>query len=321
MTLLAEFFPPLCSFVAGLAIGYGAIKCWRYADSHPDHYVLEKIRQAKDVGISDVHAFISGSESSDEKLVAVRGIVETHSTNWWRWLRPPEILVSKFGVKGVALEQTHAYIVISKDFEEIEEGLFWYFINLYNKYWSYEKYTSLTTVPFILTESGSGSSTGSQSSSSDYVSVTWGAESTHMLPLQTVSLHTHCIEYPQFLFNFLGVGPLGLIEEKMIRLGKEFTVIGICSLQDGKPQIKPCEDLPVFLTEWTKEELVTKLSRSLEKWYLDSDFLGFVALILLGLSLIWAKTIWKEWKLQSRKKDGADVDQGNGKRPALSKSQ
>lgn len=41
---------------------------------------------------------------------------------------------------------------------------------------------------------------------------------------------------------------VGLLdEEKILPLGKDITVVGMCGLSNGTPEIKSCKDLPVFM--------------------------------------------------------------------------
>lgn len=56
---------------------------------------------------------------------------------------------------------------------------------------------------------------------------------------------------------------MGLLdEERILQMGREITAVGILdSTPDGKPVIKPCSGLPIFLTECTREQLLMELAR------------------------------------------------------------
>jgi E3 ubiquitin-protein ligase MUL1 len=55
---------------------------------------------------------------------------------------------------------------------------------------------------------------------------------------------------------------VGLLdEEKILPLGREITAVGVVNTSsDGSPVIKSCNHLPVFLTQYTRDQLLAELS-------------------------------------------------------------
>lgn len=83
-------------------------------------------------------------------------------------------------------------------------------------------------------------------------------------------------------------------------MGKDITVVGLCSSKDGVLEIKSCGSIPYFLTEMSKDEMVARLSKvaRLLKW--TGIIVGAVSVGILGYSLVrnWRK--WRAWKQARR---------------------
>ncbi|OMO66122.1 Zinc finger, RING/FYVE/PHD-type [Corchorus olitorius] len=123
------------------------------------------------------------------------------------------------------------------------------------------------TVPFILVEGGKWPQ-------SDSVIVNMDG-SRHPLPLTTVGL---------------------LNEEKILPLGKEITAVGICGFNNGVPEIKSCKELPYFLSDKTKDQMMLDLAFKTKILLWSGVVFGSLSIGILGYAFVrnWKK--WKEWR-------------------------
>ncbi|OVA12010.1 zinc finger protein [Macleaya cordata] len=102
--------------------------------------------------------------------------------------------------------------------------------------------------------------------------------------------------------DYVGV----LDEEKVLSLGKEISAVGIPSLENGIPQIKSCQDLPCFLSEMTKDQMVVDLAYKTNFLYWGSLLLGSFSLGILGYAIM---RNWGRWwqRRQSQRSGDARV--------------
>ncbi|KAL0341837.1 UNVERIFIED_CONTAM: E3 ubiquitin-protein ligase SPL2 [Sesamum calycinum] len=151
-------------------------------------------------------------------------------------------------------------------------------------------------VPFILVEEGKWPQ-------SDYLVVNMEG-SRHPLPLMTVYQHLQPINASPYTFLQALFGleyPVGLLyEEKILPLGKDITAVGICNIKNGIPEIKSCKDLPYFLTDLTKDQLVADLSFKTKVLMWSGLVFGSLAIGILGYSIARNWIRWKEWRYQQR---------------------
>ncbi|XP_073018237.1 E3 ubiquitin-protein ligase SPL2-like isoform X2 [Primulina eburnea] len=92
---------------------------------------------------------------------------------------------------------------------------------------------------------------------------------------------------------------VGLLdEEKILPLGKDVTVVGTCSFRDGIPEIKSCKDLPYFLSEMTKDQMISDLSFKTKVLMWSGFVFGSLGICVLAYSVArnWMK--WKAWRQQ-----------------------
>ncbi|PIA33413.1 hypothetical protein AQUCO_04100086v1 [Aquilegia coerulea] len=291
-TVLWELGTVTSGVVTSLALAYGSVK--RFIEYHSTRRSFNKVLAAKIVPITDLRSLILSSaneaESNDEKLIVVRGLVRNLSSN---------VLVDHAsGKRGVVLQETHTCI----EYKNLDDLLGWDRFNPFKllKPWKYLRYTLLRTVPFQL----EGFSPGSYS---DSVVVNLSG-STHSLPLKPV--FDLCRVLPKNRLTLSILYPVGLLEVKLLPLGKEITAIGFCSLQDGNLQIKACENIPYFLTELTKYHMVENLGHMGCSFFIQGVTFGSLALFVLFLTFAtfvrnrpccWQR--WKDWRQRWRKSD------------------
>ncbi|XP_073296663.1 E3 ubiquitin-protein ligase SPL2-like isoform X1 [Primulina huaijiensis] len=270
---------------------------------------IHKIRQLPYSQISDLRSLCSDdkfsvnySQNSENhsnskdggNIVIVRGIVEAQSAVKGQWTNlrgyANDVIVSReSGEKGVVLEQTQTYI-----YNERSGILGWNsdLRILLPRSWKEEGSSSIRMVPFVLVESGK---------ISDYVHVNMEG-SRHPLPLITVYRHVHPINaFPSTLLQALfgHKYPVGLLdEEKILPLGKDVTVVGTCSFRDGIPEIKSCKDLPYFLSEMTKDQMISDLCFKTKVLMWSGFVFGSLGICVLAYSVArnWMK--WKAWRQQ-----------------------
>ncbi|KAK9281647.1 hypothetical protein L1049_004550 [Liquidambar formosana] len=283
--------------VLGLALAYIAVRSFlKFASTSS---ALRKIDDAPSVRVSDLRSLLSSStdeaEPSDGKLVIVRGNVDMKSAvdGNWKSLRPNVLVSHESGEKGVVLQRTQTYI-----YNEWR-GFFGWTSDLravFGRSWKEQESTSLRTVPFILVENG-------QWPQSDYVIINL-VGSRHPLPLTTVYHQLQPINASPYTFLQALFGheyPVGLLdEEKILPLGKDISAVGICSSNNGIPEIKSCKDLPYFLSDMTKDQMVVDLAFRAKILFWSGIVLGSVSVGILGYAVLRNWNRWKAWRQYRR---------------------
>ncbi|XP_023514151.1 E3 ubiquitin-protein ligase SPL2-like isoform X1 [Cucurbita pepo subsp. pepo] len=156
-------------------------------------------------------------------------------------------------------------------------------------------------VPFVLVEG--------HSPYSDFVVVNMDG-SRHRLPLTTVyrQLQPVCATPYTFLQALFGHEyPVGVLdEEKILPLGRNISVVGVCSFKNGVPEIKSCKDFPHFLCEMTKDQMVLDLVFKTKFLFWSSIVLGSLSVGVLGCSVMRNWNRWKQWRQQRRLQDSGN---------------
>ncbi|KAG2728658.1 hypothetical protein I3843_01G210100 [Carya illinoinensis] len=296
VSLLSQLALSLDGAVLGVALAYAAVRSLLKFTATSSS--LRKIRKAPSLKVSDLRSILTvdddssedQSHPSDQSIFVVRGTVEAKSAvdpNWKSF--KPNVLVSKeSGDKAVVIQRTQTCI-----YNEWK-GVFGWTSDLralFARSWREQESTSLRTVPFVLVE-GYGWS-------HDFVVVNMDG-SRHRLPLTTVYHQLQPINASPYTFLQALFGheyPVGMLDEvKILPLGKDITAVGFCSLKNGIPEIKSCKDLPYFLSEMTKDQMIVDLAfRS--KVLLWSGFaLGSLSIGILGYAVVRNWSRWKEWR-------------------------
>ncbi|EOY27251.1 E3 Ubiquitin ligase family protein isoform 2 [Theobroma cacao] len=92
---------------------------------------------------------------------------------------------------------------------------------------------------------------------------------------------------------------VGLLdEEKILPLGKEITAVGICSFNNGVPEIKSCKELPYFLSDKTKDQMLLDLAFKTKILLWSGMVLGSLSIGILGYAFVRNWNKWKEWRLR-----------------------
>ncbi|KAF3326551.1 Mitochondrial ubiquitin ligase activator of NFKB 1 [Carex littledalei] len=269
---------------------------------------LRRIRLAPSAPISDLRSVIdagdgsSTGETGGERLVVIRGQVQPCSaadsiTGLFSGGKAVGALVSQgSGERAVIIKQTQTCL-----YNEWRGVLGWSFDlhALFAKAWKEQRTTSFRSVPFVLVE-------GSHRFNSGYVNVKLDG-STHPLPLTTVYHHLHPVQAtPYTLFQaILGNGyPVALLdEEKILPVGKEITAVGICSTKNESLEIKPCEDMPCFLSEKTRDKIESDLAVTATTLFWSGIFMGTVSVGILGYAIYrnwWRLKDWRERRKRER---------------------
>ncbi|KAF5751150.1 mitochondrial ubiquitin ligase activator of nfkb 1-A [Tripterygium wilfordii] len=284
--------------VLGVVLAYAAVRSLFKFTANSS--ALRRIRHAPSAGVPDLRALLPSSDdysqSSDQNLVIVRGSVEAKSTveGNWKSLGRPHILVSHESAdKAVVIQRTQTCI-----YNEWK-GLFGWTSDvraIFGRSWREHESTSLRTVPFVLVDGG-------QWPQSDYVCVSIDG-SAHPMPLTTVFHQLQPIDASPYTFIQALFGheyPVGLLdEEKILPLGKEITAVGICSFRNGIPEIKSCKDLPYFLSDMTKDQMILDLAFKTKVLLWSGIALGSLSAVVLGYAIIRNLNKWKEWRKQRR---------------------
>ncbi|KAE8696378.1 putative leucine-rich repeat receptor-like protein kinase [Hibiscus syriacus] len=276
--------------VLGAALAYAAFRTiFRFKATSN---ALLKIRCAPYIRVADLRSLLEEDRSdfADEPIVVIRGAVEARSSADGRSLKglKNNALVSQeSGDKAVIIERTQTYI-----YHEWR-GLFGWTSDLraiIGRSWNKKESTSMRTVPFILIDGG-------QWPLSDFVIVNMDG-SKHPLPLTTVYHQLHPINASPYTFLQALFGheyPVGLLdEEKILPLGKEISAVGICLLNNGMPEIKACKDLPFFLTEMTKDQMLLDLAFKSKILFWSGIVLGSLSIGILGYAFVSNLNKWKE---------------------------
>lgn len=280
--------------VVGLGIAVLAIRTWLrfYLHSRALHQ-LDHTRVSR---IADLRDLIS-EDPSRKPVVIARGKVDTKSATGHT-----DILIAHNAAeKAVIVQRTQTCL-----YNEWR-GLFGWSSDLRGLLgWGSlkEQVTmSIRKVPFVLVE-GQGFYKGS------FVHIDLD-ESKHALPLATVYHQLHPVQASPYTFlqAIFGRGyPVGLLdEEKILSPGREITAVGILDrIIDGQPVIKSSKQLPLFLTELTKDQLMIELATHTKVLLWTGILFSTCAMGVLGYALFrnWRK--YKEWKLDRERRREQD---------------
>uniref|UniRef100_A0A7C9CTV0 RING-type E3 ubiquitin transferase n=1 Tax=Opuntia streptacantha TaxID=393608 RepID=A0A7C9CTV0_OPUST len=280
--------------VLGLALAYVAVRSFiKFAATSS---ALRRISDAPSVKVSDLRSLISDeADANGERLVVVRGTVESKSAvdGSWKSLWNDVLVSHDSGERAVVILRSQKCI-----YNEWRGFFGWYpdVRTVLARAWREQGSTSIRTVPFLLVE-------GQQQPQTDYVVVDLDG-SKHPLPLTTVFHKMQPIQATPYSFLQAVFGheyPVGLLdEEKILALGKNVTAVGICSSKDGVPEIKSCRDLPYFLSEMTKDQMVLELSSKAKILLWGGIIVGSVSIGVLGYAILRNWNKWKEWRERRR---------------------
>ncbi|KAL2336432.1 hypothetical protein Fmac_010878 [Flemingia macrophylla] len=305
VSLLSQLALSFDGAVLGFAFAYAAVRTlFKFTATSA---ALRKLRRAPSLSVSDLRSLLSDSTSPDDQVVIVRGTVDAKSTvdGSWKALRPGVLVSRESGDKGVVLQRTQTCI-----YNEWK-GLFGWTSDLraiFARSWRQQESTSLRKVPFVLIDVG-------RRPNSEYVVVNMDG-SRHPLPLTTVYHKLQPINASPYTFLQALFGheyPVGLLdEEKILPLGKDITAVGLCSLKNGIAEIKSCKDLPYFLSDLSKDQMIVDLSIKTKILFWGGIALGSMSVGILSYAVVRNWNKWKQWKqqrqLQQQRQAVSDVE-------------
>ncbi|XP_024392974.1 E3 ubiquitin-protein ligase SPL2 isoform X4 [Physcomitrium patens] len=247
---------------------------------------------------------IPSLETKQEKLVIVRGRVQTKAfVESEGDQRDAEALIPlNVPEKAVFVERTQTYVLT-----EMSNFLGW----ITQK--DLVKFTR-QVVPFVLAETEAHWSFR-PSDMAVYVHINLD-ESQHPIPLVTVHHQLHPVpasSYTLFQAMFGRRYPVGLLdEEKILPLGAEITAVGVLhTAPDGTPVVKSSKRLPIFLTEFTREQLLVELASSTKVLFWMGVAVSTVAAGVLGYSLVKNWTRWKQRQQQRQSQNNSENRQNS----------
>ncbi|CAJ1950769.1 unnamed protein product [Sphenostylis stenocarpa] len=297
VSLLSQLALSFDGAVLGFALAYAALRTlFKFSATST---ALRKLRRAPYLSVSDLRSLLADTPSEADSnsdggtIVIVRGTVDAKSAvdGSWKTLRPGVLVSRESGDKGVILQRTQTCI-----YNEWK-GLFGWTSDLraiFARSWRQQESTSLRKVPFVLIDVGRRPST-------EYVVINMDG-SRHPLPLTTVYHKLQPINASPYTFLQALFGheyPVGLLdEEKILPLGKDITAVGLCSLNNGIAEIKSCKDLPYFLSDLSKDQMILDLSIKTKILFWGGIALGSMSVGILGYAVVRNWNKWKQWKLQ-----------------------
>ncbi|KAI3711958.1 hypothetical protein L1987_70507 [Smallanthus sonchifolius] len=285
--------------VLGLALAYIAVRS--VLKFKTTSSALNKVKKAPSVSVSDLRSVLSNhsdqdtdtTTSCDEKLVIVRGVVETKSVVNGNWKKQNVLVSHESNEKAVILQRTQTCI-----YNEWRGFFGWTsdFRSLFSRHWKEQETSSLRTVPFILVDGGKWPQ-------SDYLIVNLDG-SKHPLPLTTVYHNLQPISASPYTFLQAFFGheyPVGLLdEEKILPVGKEITAVGLVSMKNGTPEVMACNDLPFFLSNMGKAQMVMELDFRTKVLFWSGIVVGSLATGILGYAIVRNWNRLKEWRQRRR---------------------
>ncbi|KAL8139784.1 hypothetical protein V2J09_005805 [Rumex salicifolius] len=293
----------------GVGLAYVAVRtiihCFRSSSA------LKKVRDAPSVSVSDLRSILSSlsEESSDESgngggigavggemLVIVRGTVDAKSAVEGGWANVR--LSSNGGQNAVIVQKVQSCIYngcagFIPWTSEIRSVL--------ARAWK-EESSYTRTIPFVLKQ-------GDQQPQQNYLVVNMEG-SKHPLPLVTVYHQMKPVDATLFTFLQAFFGREYAVsvvdEEKILPTGKEITAVGICCLKGGVPEIKSCKDLPYFLSDMGKHQMIADLSFTTKVLTWSSVVLCSLSIGVLGYAIVRNWSRWRDRRDQARRNRDQD---------------
>ncbi|XP_054784098.1 E3 ubiquitin-protein ligase SPL2-like [Prosopis cineraria] len=282
--------------ILGLALAYAAVRSVLKLTANSA--ALDKLRVAPSLSVSDLRSLLDSSDADGNsqdgnKLVVVRGTVEAKSVveSGWKSLIPSVLVSRESGDSAVAIQRTQTCIYTEW------KGFFGWTSDLralFARNLRQQESTSLRTVPFVLIDGGRRPHT-------DYVVVNLEG-SRHPLPLTTVYHKLQPINASPYTFLQALFGheyPVGLLdEEKILPLGKDISAVGICYFRNGIAEIKSYKELPYFLSELNKDQMIAELTFKTKVLFWSGIILSSLSVGILGYAFVRNWNKWKQWRQQ-----------------------
>ncbi|KAG7600552.1 Zinc finger RING-type [Arabidopsis suecica] len=295
LNLLTDIALSFDGAILGLTLAISAVgSALKYASTNA---ALNKIKEAPEVSVADLRSLLPVSEDKsetndhgtihDQKIVVVRGVVKPKFSGDESPKNNNVLISPETGDKALIIQRTQTYVYSGW------KRLFQSTGHRFMLERSMRKHGAdfMRTVPFVIVGKD-------QQSQSRFLDVNMDG-SRHPLPLTTVYNRLQPIN-SSFLQAFLFPDyPVGLLDiEKILPPGKDITAVGICSFNNGVPEIKSCQDLPYFLSEMTKDKMIEDLMDQTSFIFFGSVIVGIVSVGILSYAAVRTWNKWKQWNHQ-----------------------
>ncbi|KAL0715208.1 hypothetical protein Bca4012_064530 [Brassica carinata] len=292
LSLLTDIFLSFDGAILGVTLAFGAVRAAsKYASTSA---ALNKIRDSPEVSVSDLRSLIppSDDESNHGSIVVVRGTVEPKVTGDGN--HKNNVLTSQeTGEKALIIHRTQTYMYSGwKTLFQLSNGHRF----LLERSMPKQGADFMRMVPFVIVDKN-------QRSRSSFLVVNMdGAR--QPLPLTTVYNRLQPINSSPYAFLqalFFPEYPVGMLDvEKILPPGRDLTAVGICSLNNGVPEIKSCQDLPYFLSDMTKDKMILELMDNTRVIFWGGVIMGCLSVGILGFAAVRA---WNRWKLRNHQRE------------------
>ncbi|KAL1218926.1 E3 ubiquitin-protein ligase SPL2 [Cardamine amara subsp. amara] len=308
LSILSDIALSFDGAILGLTLAYGAVRSvFKYVSSSA---ALKKIKEAPEVSVSDLRSLIPASDeqsetgehgtSHDQRIIVVRGIVKPKLTG--DGSHKNNVLISpETGDKALIIQRTQTYVYSGwKTLFQLSNGHRF----LLDRSLPKQGADFMRMVPFVIVGKD-------QQPLSNFLVVNMDG-SRQPLPLTTVYNRLQPINSSSYAFLqalFFPEYPVGLLDvEKILPPGRDITAVGICSFNNGVPEIKSCQDLPYFLSEMTKDTMILDLMQQTRVIFWSSVIMGVVSVGILSFAAV---RTWNKWKLWNHQRHHHHRDQTN----------
>ncbi|VVB00268.1 unnamed protein product [Arabis nemorensis] len=297
VNLLAEIAFSFDGAILGLTLAFSSVRsAFKYASNSA---ALNKIKEAPEVSVSDLRSLIPTTEeqqygssengnSHDRRIVIVRGTVKPGDGS----NKNNVLISSETGDKALIIQRTQTYMYSGwKTLFQLSNTHRFILERTLPKQGTY----CMRRVPFVIVENNQ------KQPLSSFLVVNMDG-SRQPLPLTTV--YSRLQPMTSSPFSFLQAllfpeYPVGLLDvERILPPGRDITAVGICSFNNGVPEIKSCEDLPYFLSEMNKDKMISDLMSRSSVLFWGGLIMGCVSIGILSFAAVRSWNRWKLWANQ-----------------------
>ncbi|CAH8392672.1 unnamed protein product [Eruca vesicaria subsp. sativa] len=289
LSLLTDIFLSFDGAILGVTLAFGAVRAAsKYASTS---VALNKIKDSPEVSVSDLRSLIppSDDENSNQRIVVVRGTVAPKTTGDGNHKNNNVLISEETGERALIIHRTQTYMYSGwKTLFHLSSAHRF----LLERSLPKQGAGFMRMVPFVIMDKNQGSQTSFLVVNMD------GAR--QPLPLTTVYNRLQPINSSPYSFLqalFFPEYPVGMLDvEKILPTGRDLTAVGICSFNNGVPEIKSCQDLPYFLSDMTKDKMIMDLTETTSVLFWGGVILGCLSVGILGFAAVRA---WNRWKLRN----------------------
>ncbi|KAJ0249907.1 E3 ubiquitin-protein ligase SPL2 [Hirschfeldia incana] len=304
LSLLTDIFLSFDGAILGVTLAFGAVSAAsKYASTSA---ALNKIKDSPEVSVADLRSLIPPSDDKSghdgsKRVVVVRGTVQPKATGDGSHKKNNNnVLISQeTGEKALIIHRTQTYMYSGwKTLFHLSSGHRF----LLERSLPKQGADFMRMVPFVIVDKN-------QRSQSSFLVVNMDG-SRQPLPLTTVYNRLQPISsspYSLLQALFFPEYPVGMLDvEKILPPGRDLTAVGICSFNNGVPEIKSCQDLPYFLSDMTKDKMIMDLTETTSVLFWGGVILGCLSVGILGFAAVRA---WNRWKLRNPQREPRRPDE------------